>query len=313
MNVFITGVGGDLAQNVISCLRKIENVKRIVGSDICSNNSGAFFVDQFVLISKPDGQNYLSLLLKFFNECNIDCFIPLSQKEIEFFSNLDQVIFNQLFEKVKFIGLDHYIVQTFLDKLETSKWLKQSGFVTPDLYRVEEIPDAVFPVIVKPRFGSGSKGVHKAINLEQVKAAILLTKDPIIQQFVDQDDSEFTVGIFSNRLNTKVISFRRLIAGSGATSWARHEVHESIIKMGLTLANKLNLLGSINVQLRIKDHNLFIFEINPRFSSTVLMRSELGFNDVAWSLGDYSSLNSFDSMLKTGAEFATYVRPIRIN
>jgi carbamoyl-phosphate synthase large subunit len=312
MNVFITGVGGDLAQNVISCLRKIENVKRIVGSDISSYNSGALFVDHFVLISKPDEQNYLSLLLKFFNEYEIDFFIPLNQREIEFFSNLDQLVFNRLFEKVKFVGLNRYIVQTFLDKLETSKWLKQSGFTTPNLYRAQEISDVIFPVIVKPRFGSGSKGVHKTNNMEQVEAAILLTKGPIVQQFVDGDDSEFTVGIFSNRIDTKVISFRRLIAGSGATSWARHEVHESIVMMGLTLANKLNLHGSINVQLRIKDRNLYIFEINPRFSSTVLMRSELGFNDVAWSLGDYSTLDSFNSMLETGAEFATYVRPIRI-
>jgi carbamoylphosphate synthase large subunit len=57
----------------------------------------------------------------------------------------------------------------------------------------------------------------------------------------------------------------------------------------------------------------YIFEINPRFSSTVFIRSELGFNDVAWSLGDKSTFNEFDNLLGSNEEFATYVKTIRLS
>ena len=290
----------------------MKSVTKIVGSDVNSKNSGMFFVDEFVLVSKPDTENYISLLRDFFQKYNIEVFIPMNEKEIEFFSHLDDSVFNDLFKNVKFIGLNRFSVQTFSDKLETANWLVQSGFTSPKVYETTEISNALFPVIVKPRFGSGSKGVFKCLSVEEVKAAVLLTKNPIIQEYIDTEDSEFTIGVYSNRIETKIISFRRRIAGSGATSWARHEVHDSIVCLGLSLADKLNLSGSINVQLRIKDDKFFIFEINPRFSSTVLMRAELGFNDVAWSLGDFSTFNSFDSRRDTGAEFATYVRPIRL-
>jgi len=52
------------------------------------------------------------------------------------------------------------------------------------------------------------------------------------------------------------------------------------------LAVKLNLIGSINVQLRMNDNLPKIFEINPRFSSTVLFRHLFGFKDLEWSIKD---------------------------
>jgi carbamoyl-phosphate synthase large subunit len=312
MNIFITGIGGDLAQNVVASLKNVKSVNKIIGSDISAQNSGRMFVDKLILSSAPSDNNYLTSLSRNFKEHKIEAFIPMSQLELEFFANLESTIFQTIFDNVKYIGLDKSILKIFLDKQETEIYLNKAGFTTPQTFKVEELEEKNFPVIVKPRFGSGSKGIFKCENLNEVNSALLFSKEPIIQQFIDTDDSEFTVGIFSNRIETKVISFRRKISGSGATTWARHEVHESIINLGLRIAKELNLYGSLNVQLRIKNGLLYIFEINPRFSSTVLIRSQLGFNDVAWSLGDFSTFESFDSKMESNSEFATYVRPIRI-
>jgi carbamoyl-phosphate synthase large subunit len=52
------------------------------------------------------------------------------------------------------------------------------------------------------------------------------------------------------------------------------------------VAKALQLRGSINIQLRLRDGYPYIFEINPRFSSTVVARHKLGFSDVLWSLQD---------------------------
>ena len=57
-----------------------------------------------------------------------------------------------------------------------------------------------------------------------------------------------------------------------------------IKKLCIDIADKLNLVGSINIQLRILNNKATIFEINPRFSSTVLFRHSIGFSDLVWSL-----------------------------
>ena len=50
------------------------------------------------------------------------------------------------------------------------------------------------------------------------------------------------------------------------------------------LANLIDLNGCINIQLKILKGVPKIFEINPRLSSTVYMRHELGFNDLVYGL-----------------------------
>ena len=52
------------------------------------------------------------------------------------------------------------------------------------------------------------------------------------------------------------------------------------------IAKGLDLRGSMNIQLRLTDKGPRVFEINPRFSSTVLMRHRLGYTDVLWALDE---------------------------
>src|SRR3546814_16519316 len=58
----------------------------------------------------------------------------------------------------------------------------------------------------------------------------------------------------------------------------------SIESLCATVARALDLSGSINIQLRLGSRGPMIFEINPRFSSTVVFRHRLGFSDLLWSL-----------------------------
>ena len=62
--------------------------------------------------------------------------------------------------------------------------------------------------------------------------------------------------------------------------------NESISSLLQTIALKLNLIGSINIQLKLSDRGPCVFEINPRFSSTVRFRHLMGFEDVIWSIQD---------------------------
>ena len=54
----------------------------------------------------------------------------------------------------------------------------------------------------------------------------------------------------------------------------------------MVVTNTLDLRGSINIQLRFTSEGPRIFEINPRFSSTIYFRHAVGFQDLIWSVND---------------------------
>ena len=64
-----------------------------------------------------------------------------------------------------------------------------------------------------------------------------------------------------------------------------------ISKILYKLANLIDLNGCINIQLKILKGVPKIFEINPRLSSTVYMRHELGFNDLVLWINDKLKLD----------------------
>ena len=78
----------------------------------------------------------------------------------------------------------------------------------------------------------------------------------------------------------------RRLAG-GLTGWARVVDDPGVHELCVRTAKILDLRGSMNVQLRITEQGPRIFEINPRFSSTVLMRHEIGFQDVLWTIEEW--------------------------
>ncbi len=309
----LSSVGGDLAQNLINCIKKMSGENWLLGSDVNPRNSGRSFVDHFIESKLVSESDYLQWLNGVFKEFKIDCYFPLSESEIKFFAEIDEKSFNTIFTDVKFIGVNKKIINIFSDKFKTQNWLESEGFQTPKIYPNIDAEGLIYPVIIKPRFGSGSRGVFKCRNRIELSSVLNLVTEPIIQEYIGSDSDEFTIGLYASGDKIKIISFRRLLSNSGATSWAKHEVHDNFVEIGIKIAKKLELNGSINIQLRLHEGLPYIFEINPRFSSTVFIRSELGFNDVAWSLGDKTTLDEFDNFLDSSAEFATYVKTVRLN
>ena len=83
---------------------------------------------------------------------------------------------------------------------------------------------------------------------------------------------------------TSLVMLRRLIGGY--TGWAKVIDDDSASQMCETIAKGLNLRGSMNIQMRLTSQGPSVFEINPRFSSTVLMRHRIGSSDVLWALDE---------------------------
>lgn len=174
------------------------------------------------------------------------------------------------------------------DKFKTAEFLKKENLPFPKTFLASDIKTIdSFPVILKSKTGSGSKSIYKINTLDEF---LFYTKnntdDFVVQEFITEENGEYTCGLFrSSQGEIRSLIFKRELQG-GYSGYGEVVENLAISSLLEKLAVKLNLIGSINVQLRITDKTPMIFEINPRFSSTVLYRHLFGFQDLLWSIED---------------------------
>ena len=115
----------------------------------------------------------------------------------------------------------------------------------------------------------------------------------MIQSYIGSIDNEFTTAVYRDKNIFEVITFKRKLTG-GMTSYATIENEKQLTEYARKIAVSFDLNGSINIQSRKLDDNFYIFEINPRLSSTIYIRDHFGFQDFLWWANNISTENIFD-------------------
>ena len=211
--------------------------------------------------------------------------IPISEPELRFFSEKNIV---DRIGNAKMLMASKLSLEIGFDKFKTAEFLRNQNLPFPETFIAHESMNIdKFPVILKSRTGSGSKDIHM---IDSMQEFLFHTKkgnyDFVVQEFISDDKGEFTCGLYrSGQREIRTLIFKRELTG-GYSGYGQIVENNEIKSLLETLAVKLNLVGSINVQLRISKNLPKIFEINPRFSSTVLFRHLFGFNDLVWSIRD---------------------------
>lgn len=178
-----------------------------------------------------------------------------------------------------------------------------------------------FPVVVKPRRSSGgSVDVFLAQDPEELRfyARHVLLGRPgqalLLQEYVGTPEDEYTVGVLSwpDGAVAGSVALRRELASVLSTRLAvpnrtgRTELGPRLaVSTGFTqgtidsfpevrvaaerVARAVGSTGPLNVQGRLVDGELVVFEVNPRFSGTEAMRAMAGWNQpealLEWHLG----------------------------
>lgn len=282
-NVLITAIGGDIAQNVAAIVRETYPDWRLIGTDIHDRHGGALFVDTLhrgPAASHPEYGEWLSDLIQ--KEQAALC-IPMSEAELRFFLERRQ----ENCGGVRLVMPSLRAIEIGTDKLETAVFLDSIGCPGPWTVAAEVRDDRVtLPCIFKPRRSSGSKTIFVCRTAEELAFYRERYVGGIFQELLLPADKEVTCAIFRAQTgDTIVLQLLRTLVG-GFTGWAQVIDDRQIADQCKRLAEAMDLRGSINVQLRVTEAGPRIFEINARFSSTVLMRHQMGFRDVVWALQD---------------------------
>jgi carbamoyl-phosphate synthase large subunit len=285
LNILVTGCGGDIGQSIGKILLKSNYTKNLFGVDISDKNAAQFIYPNFSIGLPYTHPEYLKKTEHFIEKNNIDLIIPIAEPELRFFSN--ENILNCI-GKAKMITASALALQVGFDKFRTAEFLEEANLPFPLTFLAGEIKKIKkFPVILKSKTGSGSKNIYKINTMEEF---LFYTRNSIeeyiIQEFITDEYGEYTCGLFrSSKGEIRSLIFKRVLQG-GYSSYGEVTENQEITKLLESLAVKIDLVGSINVQLRIAGDTPIIFEINPRFSSTVLYRSLFGFEDLRWSIED---------------------------
>lgn len=305
IRVLVTGSGGagTLGREIVKSFLMLPDTYEIIATnsnplDLCINNEIKTF--KTPSSSSPD---YLEKLLKICKEEKIQAVAPGSEPETEIisknFSNFSE-------ENIIPLTNRYDLVKLCNDKLSLSEFLISKGIKSPKTFSLDEISKkdfSTYPLLIKPTIGSGSRNVFVAQNFDEVsfftRYLIKQKIKPIIQEYISGTDNEFSIGILyceDGKLKTSIAMRRNLHSGISTRSVIKSKQNESlIISSGISqgyfddfpeirrkaedIASVLNSDGPINIQCRLKDDELYVFEINPRFSGTTSARALLGCNE----------------------------------
>lgn len=301
-NIFVTAVGGDIACAILRCIRDGYSCNTIIGCDISKHVQGIMYIDKFYLAPRYTIKDkYIEFIKKICIENMITHFLPTTEMEIIIAHKIREFFINH---GIKLMINNQLLIEKATSKYSTSKYLLNNNILSPETFYLKEYKCQLgYPIIIKPDNGCGSKKIYKVNNEKEYYSMEDNDDNLVVQKYIGSSDEEYTVGVFSDGVITESIAFKRKLGFGGMSIFVEAIKDVEIDDISKKVADIFSLKGSINIQMRKDNGKYYIFEINPRISSTVGFRHKMGFCDLIWWLNmlDGKPTNT-DFKLKPGVK-----------
>lgn len=189
ITIIRTAVGGMMAVGFIKELKK--NGIRVVGTDCDPLSVGFYFCDKSYVVPNGQDPNFVREIIKIAKEEKANAIISGPEEELVCLSKNKKEIENA---GSLLLVPDYGVVKICADKKITNQFFEKIGIQIPEIF--ENIDSAIFPCIIKPRFGRGSSGVFKAADKTELEFYLKKVENPVIQQFIAGE--EYTIDIFAD-------------------------------------------------------------------------------------------------------------------
>ncbi|MDB4346476.1 ATP-grasp domain-containing protein [bacterium] len=216
-------------------------------------------------IPYANSDSFADILSELIIKYSIDYLIPCVDEELDLIPHLSvPKTTNLLIPNSNF-------VKNFTDKLASSLLLSNLGYGPKTYTDLNSIPNN-HPLVIKPRFGRGSRGIFYTTNSSHVHYYLQLN-DLAFSDIVVQDriiGQEYTITVVSNEDGLlKCVYPLRVIEKKGITISAEGSLDPILLDFCKSVHNSLAPNNIYNIQLVLSEHKLpQIFEINPRVSTT---------------------------------------------
>ena len=281
-NILITGGGGAGSIEIWNLLKKKYNLF-FCDQDLSLIHSLIPF-DKKIQIPPAENKYFVKVITAIMKRLKIELLVPAVDEEIR------RILSSNINAKNIFLP-PKKITLIFLDKLKTSIFLKKNNFDNLKTCIVQSKKD--FPkysnLIVKPRFGRGSRMVHRISAYSQFKSYLALyklnCKDVVVQKFIKGIEYTIFIDVDKNG-DLKAIVPVKVLNKKGITLHGVTENNKKIVNFIKVFNSKFNFQNSYNVQLIVKMGKIYVIEINPRISTTFIMTLKLGYDPFARKRND---------------------------
>jgi carbamoyl-phosphate synthase large subunit len=276
-SVLVTGVGGNVGQGIVRNIRASFPDLRIVTTDIGTLTAAHHFCDAFYQVPYCYEESFKTRILEICHSEKIDIIIPATDYEAYHLGLLSS-------ELPPVIASSSEVTSICLDKLKTFECFKESNIPFAKSCLPKDYQEQWKNVIVKPREGRGSRGIHiNPNNVQQFDDSY--TVQPLLEG--DEITSAFYVTKKGDVYGP--VTFRRELSNGmtercETTNDYDDQLHPLIQKM----VEEFPFRGPVNIQGIVEPgKSLIPFEINCRYSGTNSIRTQFGFEDIKYGLQEY--------------------------
>jgi len=161
---------------------------------------------------------------------------------------------------------DPEIAAATYDKYDTHLLLERLGFPSPPTVLPGQDPPS-YPVMVKPRRGSGARSIHPARDAAQAAFFCKYVEEPVMVQRL-MDGPEFSIDLLSDREGRCLNAIpRTMIESRGGESIKGTVIDDpELMDLARRLVERLGVRGPCTVQVfRDREIGLGITDVNTRF------------------------------------------------
>jgi carbamoyl-phosphate synthase large subunit len=213
-----------------------------------------------VAVPRIDDPGYVPALGELCERHRLGAVVPLTDLDIEVLAEARAT--GQL---PAFVPDPDVARQTY-DKYEAHLLLQRHGLPSPPTVLPGEPVDA-YPVMIKPRQGSGARSIHRADDAEAADFFVRYVDEPtMVQRFMD--GPEFSIDCLSDLTGRCLNAIpRTMIESRGGESIKGTVIaDQTLIDLGRSVVETLGVRGPCTVQVfRDKQIGLGITDVNTRF------------------------------------------------
>lgn len=275
--VLVTGIGGNVGQGILRILRQNFPTFHLIGTDIASLTAGHHFCDAFYRVPYSYNPSYAEIMQQICHRERVDLVIPSTDFEVFYLGQMAG-------ELPQLIASSPETARIFIDKLETFHAFQRAGLPFARSWFPREYQGECQQIIVKPREGRGSRGLH--FNPPEPTA---FDETFMVQELLT--GSEITTAFYvkaGKRLHGTMTFDRSLASGMTERCQITHAHDEALTPLIAGMVSHFDLHGPCNVQSIVTANGEIVpFEVNCRYSGTSSIRAQLGFPDVVFGVQEY--------------------------
>jgi len=260
--------------NTIKSLKMVKYPVRIVASDSNPISAGFFMSDAHEVLPEIDSKLYITRLFEIVEKHKIEILMPSSGYDIyQYSENKEKLLKLGALPVVS----DKKTMERCRDKMQTFSYLSKKfdlPFTTLDYKRTMR-----FPIIAKPRYGKGSKGIVKIDNEKELKYVQIKKDHLIFQEYLP--GTEYTIDVLSDLDCEPIIAVPRirLETKAGISTMGKIVKDENISDTCKSIAKYLKIRGPCCIQMKeSKEGILKIVEVNPRLGGGTFFTTLAGAN-----------------------------------